>query len=71
MELYALVNALTAAGCAVLLVSSELPELIGLSDRILVLSRGRLTGVFEREQATPEALMRAALAAPLARPDAA
>jgi len=71
IEIYALINALTAAGCAVLLVSSELPELIGISDRILILNQGRLGGAFDRRQATPEALMRAALGGAAARPDAA
>jgi D-xylose transport system ATP-binding protein len=61
MEIYALINSLTSAGCAVLLVSSELPELIGISDRVLMLHEGRITGAFERDEATPEALMRAAL----------
>jgi D-xylose transport system ATP-binding protein len=60
-EIYALVNRLTAQGCAVLLVSSELPELIGLSDRVLMLHAGRLGGTFARADATPERLMRAAL----------
>ena len=71
MEIYALINTLTAAGCAVLLVSSELPELIGISDRILILHAGRLTGSFVRGQATPEALLRAALGTPATRAAAA
>jgi ABC-type sugar transport system ATPase subunit len=60
-EIYALINRLTAEGSAVLLVSSELPELIGLSDRILILRDGTVGGTFERAQATPELLMQAAL----------
>lgn len=60
-EIYGLVSQLTAGGCAVLLVSSELPELIGLSDRILMLRGGRVGGAFVRGDASPEALMRAAL----------
>jgi len=60
-EIYALINRLTAEGCAVLLVSSELPELIGMSDRILMLRDGTVGGTFERAQATPELLMQAAL----------
>ncbi|MBS0394472.1 MAG: sugar ABC transporter ATP-binding protein [Proteobacteria bacterium] len=63
LEVYALVQRLTDAGCAVLLVSSELPELVGLSDRILMLNAGRVGGSFARGAATPEALMRAALGA--------
>jgi ABC-type sugar transport system ATPase subunit len=39
------------------LVSSELPEVLGLSDRIIVLHEGRITGEFTRREATPEAIM--------------
>ena len=60
-EIYALINRLTAEGCAVLLVSSELPELIGMSDRVLMLREGTVGGMFARAQATPELLMQAAL----------
>jgi D-xylose transport system ATP-binding protein len=72
-EIYALIDRLTAQGCAVLLVSSELPELIGLSDRILMLRDGSIGGAFERAEATPELLMQAALGGlrHAARPDAA
>ena len=64
LEIYELVNELAAAGLAVLLVSSELPELLGLSDRVLVLGGGRLRGDFPRHAATPEALLHAALPSP-------
>ncbi len=63
LEIYELVGELSAAGLAVLLVSSELPELLGLSDRVLVLGDGRLRGDFDRAAATPEALLHAALPA--------
>lgn len=63
LEIYELVNQLTAEGRAVLLVSSELPELIGMSDRVLMLHEGRAGGVFTRAEATQEKLMRAALGA--------
>ncbi|WP_433374752.1 sugar ABC transporter ATP-binding protein [Streptosporangium sp. CA-115845] len=53
-EIHALVNELTAAGAAVLMVSSDLPELLGASDRIVVLSRGRVVGVLEGEDRTEE-----------------
>jgi len=71
MEIYALINSLTESGCAVLLVSSELPELIGVSDRILMLHDGRVTGTFSRDQATPEVLMKAALGTAVVHTDAA
>jgi ribose transport system ATP-binding protein len=45
---------------AIVLVSSELPEVLGLSDRVIVLHEGKLTGEFTREQATPEKVMAAA-----------
>jgi D-xylose transport system ATP-binding protein len=61
-EVYELVNRLTDQGAAVALVSSELPELMGMSDRILMLSEGRMGGMFEREEATQERLLAAAIA---------
>ncbi len=60
-EIYELINELTTAGKAVVLVSSELPELIGMSDRILMLHEGRIGGAFTRVEATPERLLAAAL----------
>jgi D-xylose transport system ATP-binding protein len=63
LEVYEWVNQLTAQGCAVLLASSELPELIGMSDRILMLANGRISGSFSRAEATQEKLMQAALKA--------
>ena len=59
-EIYAQINALAKAGMAIVLVSSELPEVLGLSDRIIVLHEGRMTGEFTRANATPEALMECA-----------
>ncbi|HWN11341.1 MAG TPA: ATP-binding cassette domain-containing protein [Pyrinomonadaceae bacterium] len=56
-EIYAQINKLAQAGLAIVLVSSELPEVLGLSDRILVLHEGRATGEFTRATATPEAVM--------------
>ena len=56
-EIYAQINQLAKSGLAIVLVSSELPEVLGLSDRVLVLSEGRLTGEFTREMATPEKIM--------------
>ena len=56
-EIYAQINALARQGLAIVLVSSELPEVLGLSDRVLVLHEGRLTGEFTRTTATPEKVM--------------
>ena len=60
-EIYALMNALTKRGIAILLITSELPELLAMSDRIVVMHRGRLTAEFTREEATPEKVMEAAM----------
>ncbi len=65
-EIYELVRQLTDAGKAVVLVSSELPELIGLSDRILMLHEGRIGGEFTRAEATQERLLAAAMGQPAA-----
>jgi ABC-type sugar transport system ATPase subunit len=56
-EIYAQINKLAESGLAIVLVSSELPEVLGLSDRILVLHEGRITGEFTRAAATPEDVM--------------
>ncbi len=56
-EIYAEIDKLARLGLAVVMVSSELPEVLGLSDRILVLHEGRVSGEFPRANATPEALM--------------
>ncbi len=61
LEIYELINQLTDAGQAVVLVSSELPELIGMSDRILMLHEGRIAGEFTRAEATQERLLAAAM----------
>jgi ABC-type sugar transport system ATPase subunit len=59
-EIYAEINKLAKDGLAIVLVSSELPEVLGLSDRILVLHEGKPTGEFTRQEATPEKVMTAA-----------
>ena len=61
LEIYETINQLTDAGKAVVLVSSELPELIGMSDRILMLHKGHVGGEFSRSEATPERLLAAAM----------
>jgi ribose transport system ATP-binding protein len=60
-EIYRLIDELTEQGLAVVMVSSELPEILGLSDRILVMSEGQKTSEFSRAEATEEALLNAAL----------
>ncbi|GAB3133327.1 multiple monosaccharide ABC transporter ATP-binding protein [Microbispora hainanensis] len=56
-EIYMIINRLAEQGKAVLVISSELPELLGLCDRIYTLSEGRVTGEVPREEATQERLM--------------
>lgn len=56
-EIYEIINALAAAGKAVIVVSSELPELLGLSDRVYTLAYGRITGELPVAEATQEKLM--------------
>ncbi|QDU90419.1 Ribose import ATP-binding protein RbsA [Pirellulimonas nuda] len=60
-EIYRLIGDLAAQGLAVVLVSSELPEVLALADRVLILCEGRISGEFLREEATEDALLQAAL----------
>lgn len=60
-EIYQLINQFKAEGLSIILVSSEMPEVIGMSDRIMVMHEGHLGGEFTREQATQEVLMAAAV----------
>jgi ABC-type sugar transport system ATPase subunit len=60
-EIYELMNRWSAAGMAILLISTELPELLGVADRILVLHRGELTAEFPRAEATAEKILAAAM----------
>ncbi|WP_414664001.1 sugar ABC transporter ATP-binding protein [Horticoccus sp. 23ND18S-11] len=61
LEVYELINRLTAGGKAVILVSSELPELMGMSDRIIMLAEGRIGGEFARGEFNQESLLAAAM----------
>ena len=56
-EIYRLIDELCQDGVAVILVSSEIPEVLAISDRVVVMSRGRITGEFAHDQATKELLM--------------
>jgi rhamnose transport system ATP-binding protein len=57
---HALMSKLAAEGKAILMISSELPEVLGMSDRIIVMHEGRITGLFTRAEATQEKIMSAA-----------
>jgi rhamnose transport system ATP-binding protein len=54
------ISELAAEGLSIIMISSELPEIIGMSDRVLVMKEGLSAGLFERKDLTPEALVRAA-----------
>lgn len=56
-EIYQLMNELTDRGVAIIMVSSELPEVLGMSDRVAVLHEGHISGVLSREEATQEKIM--------------
>jgi ribose transport system ATP-binding protein len=61
VEIYHLMNRLTARGAGIIMISSELPELLGMSDRILVMHRGRIHAEIDRTDATEERVLTAAL----------
>ncbi len=56
-EIHALMSELASQGVAILMISSELPEILGMSDRVVVMRGGRVAGVVDRAEATPEGLM--------------
>lgn len=60
-EIYRLMNSWTANGMAILLITSELPELLAMSDRIMVMHRGKVSSWFTRRQASQEKITRAAM----------
>jgi len=61
VEVYQLMGELVKRGAAILLISSELPEILGMSDRILVMRQGQIAGEFSRQEATEEAILNCAL----------
>lgn len=64
-EVYELMNQWTARGIAIILITSEMSELLAMSDRILVMHRGRITAEFSGSRATPQAIVNAAMAPPV------
>ncbi|MEV0408532.1 sugar ABC transporter ATP-binding protein [Actinoallomurus sp. NPDC050550] len=61
-EIYHLIDDLARSGVAILVISSELPEVLGLADRVVVMQNGRVTGELDRAQATEEAILELAMA---------
>ncbi|WP_062228635.1 multiple monosaccharide ABC transporter ATP-binding protein [Aureimonas frigidaquae] len=58
-EIYSIINDLADSGKGVVMISSEMPELLGICDRIMVMNEGQFVGAFQREEASQEKIMRA------------
>jgi ABC-type sugar transport system ATPase subunit len=56
-EIHRLLGDLAKAGKSIIMISSEMPEVLGMSDRILVMSGGRLIGILDRKEATQEKIL--------------
>jgi rhamnose transport system ATP-binding protein len=69
-EVHRLLSDLAGQGLAIVMISSELPEVLGMADRVLVVSEGRITAEIARDDATPENVMRAATRATVHSGDA-
>ena len=65
--MHRLLSELAGQGLGILMISSELPEVLGMADRVLVVCEGRITAELARDEATPESVMRAATASPTHR----
>lgn len=61
-EFYKIMDELVSAGVSIIMVSSDMPELVSISDRVLVLSNGKITGEFTKEEVTQTNIMKAAIA---------
>lgn len=61
-EIYLLMKQIAESGSAIILISSELPEVLNMSNRVLTISEGRITGEFNPEEMNAEAIMKSALA---------
>jgi rhamnose transport system ATP-binding protein len=60
-EVHYIINELAAQGLGIILISSDMPEIMAMSDRILVMREGRQIGIFTREEATQEIILTAAM----------
>ena len=60
-EIYKIMNELVEKGVVIIMISSEMEEILGMSDRILTVANGEITGEFDVKDATQEILMRAAV----------
>ena len=66
-EIYQIMNELTKRGVGIIMISSELPEVLGMSDRILVMREGTIVGELARADASEEAIMKRAVGGDLAQ----
>ncbi len=62
--IYEIMNELAAQGYGIILISSDMPEVIGISDRIIVMREGRITAQFEQGNVTQEAILEASMSGP-------
>jgi methyl-galactoside transport system ATP-binding protein/inositol transport system ATP-binding protein len=60
-EIHSLITNLAGQGKAIILISSELPEVMGMSDRIIVMHEGKITGMFDRSEFAQESIMQSAM----------
>ena len=56
-EIYSIMGDLAKQGYAIILISSEMPEILGMADRIVVMCNGRITGILNRDEATQEKIL--------------
>jgi rhamnose transport system ATP-binding protein len=63
-EVHAMIGELAAEGIGIMMISSDMPEVLAMSDRVLVMREGRQMGIFSREEATQERIMTAAMGQP-------
>ena len=57
-EIHSLITKLAGEGKAIIMISSELPEVLGMADRVLVMHEGEMTGILDRKDATQELIMK-------------
>ena len=60
-DVHALMSEIAAQGIGIIMISSEMPEILGMSDRIIVMSNGKITGEFGRAEADQEKIMNCAM----------
>ena len=60
VEIYALIDKLAQQGLSIVMISSEIPEVIGMCDRVIVMNKGRISGTFESRELSQEVLLNTA-----------